>query len=253
MLSRFCKFIVFGVFLGISCRVNAARLDISRLTSDGEFSATLGAAFRSGLNSAGTHQINAKAGRIRERALDLAYTPTSDLTLVFSTNNSYSDSQLGFLYKLIKYDILKLDIMADYGIAWTKNAQTHSRYGNNNFDFGGRITGRWINWQWSFVVSPQFVWAEPANFWNINTDIQLMYYLYEELATNLKFEFDILEIQRPRTKYDKSVLLGVTYNFTHKVSAQPFVKYHFRTQEFRNTFISYYDWWEIGLNVSAQF
>lgn len=40
--------------------------------------------------------------------------------------------------------------MADYGIAWTKNAKTDVRLGNNNFDFGMRVHG---------IALQDFQWA----------------------------------------------------------------------------------------------
>lgn len=246
---------LFG-FIGLFApfTANAARLDVSRLTQDGEFSASFGAAFVSGRNNSGDAQTDFSAGRVRELSLDLDYTFADDWTVAFTTDNDYADSQVGIRYKILKTVPLKLDAIADYGIAWTKDSVTDVRLGDNNIKAGLRIHGvAWDDFQWSFKAMGQFVFAEPANFWNVNLDLQAMYYFRPCMATLVEFEYDFLQISRPTTLYDRSVSVGVVYNMSETASVNPYVKYHFKTANANDDKTNGDDYWKIGLQFSVEF
>lgn len=247
---------IFFVFCSLCVGVaNAARMDVSRLTVQDEFSATFGTYFKSGFNKQGNHQTNFGAGRVDVDELVLEYTPTDAATLRVSVGeNDYSDVQVGVRYKLITSKPLRLDFLADYGMAWTKDANFGNRFGNNNADAGLHVHGVvFDDWQWAFSAIGQFVLADDGNFWNINLSAELMYYLNPKLALSGEFDFNFLQIKRPDTWYDKELELGLVYNVTRHVSINPFVAYHFKTANYETDFMSYYDYWKIGVDMSAQF
>lgn len=255
MLIKYIKIIVLPVAV-VFCvmNANAARLDVSRLTQSGEFSASFGAAFKTGANSDGTAQTDFMSGRVHELSLDLDYTFLDDWTVSFSTDNDYADSQVGIKWKWVTNQAFKLDLMADYGIAWTKNTKTDVRLGNNNFDFGARIHGvAWRDFQWALKVMGQFVFADPQNFWNINLTAEAMYYFRADMATKVEFEYDFNEISAPVTQYDRSVEFGVIYNMSDTASVHPYIKYHFKNANADNDIDAPDDFWKIGLEFSVEF
>ena len=65
--------------------LHAARLDISRIKRENEFSVTVGTHYQTGLNAARTHQTDFKSGNIDADSFNLSYTPTENLSLVFTT------------------------------------------------------------------------------------------------------------------------------------------------------------------------
>ncbi len=243
---------IFGLFAGAA---NAARLDVSRLTLQDEFSATFGAYYNTGMTDSGDSQTDFGAGRIDELGLGVAYTPTENLTLSFGVGtNNYSDSQVGMQYKLFKSAPFKLDFLANYGIAWTKSAGTDDRFGNNNAAAGFRIHGvAWENFQWAFSAMGQYIWADPSNFWNVNLTAQAMYYFCPDIAATLQFDFNFLEIEEPKTLYDKTISAGIVYNLSSVSSINPFIEYHFHTQDYQNSYVSYYNYWQIGITLSTEF
>lgn len=103
MLIKYIKIIVLPVAV-VFCvmNANATRLDVSRLTQSGEFSASFGAAFKTGANSDGTAQTDFMSGRVHELSLDLDYTFLDDWTVSFSTDNDYADSQVGIKWKWVQ-------------------------------------------------------------------------------------------------------------------------------------------------------
>lgn len=230
---------------------HAARLDISRLKQPGEFSASFGPEFITGDRAGG--QTDFAAGRIKQLSLVLNYTPTENLTLTFDTDNNYSDSEIGFEYKLIKSDTIKLNVIANYGIAWTRASDTHDRFGENNFDGGMRVHGVLCDFQWSFQAMGQFVFDDPDNFWNINLTAQAMYYFHPDIATMLEFDYNILQIARPKTLYDRAISLGIIYNFNETSSINPYIKFHFKTRDYQYQINNGNDYWKIGVQLSIEF
>lgn len=245
---------VVGIFFVYMTGANAARLDVSRITQQDEFSATFGAKFTSGLDKGGGSQTDFDAGRVDEISLDLAYTFTPNGTITFSTDNNYSDSEVGIVWKLHKTEPLKIDFISDYGIAWTKNSNSGARFGENNVDAGFRIHGvAWCDFQWALQTMGQYVWADAGNFWNINMTLQTMYYFRPDMATTIELDYDILQINRPRTLYDRSITAGVVYNITETASVNPYVKYHFETKHGEYDLINPQNYWEIGAAFSTEF
>ncbi len=247
-------FLIFTVcyIAGYSC-AHAARLDVSHISQSGEFSASFGAAFKTGANRDNTTQTDFLSGRVHELSLDLDYTFLDDWTISFSTDNDYSDSQIGVKWKLIKFHELKIDFMADYGIAWTKNAKTDVRLGNNNFDFGMRVHGIALqDFQWAVKIMGQFVFAEPKNFWNINLTAEAMYYFHPDIAAKFEFEYDFNQISAPITQYDRTIHFGIIYNMSNIASVHPYVKYHFKTDTADNNYIPD-NFWKIGAEFSVEF
>ena len=156
---------------------HAGIFDVSRLTEDKEFSATFGAEFKTGANKDGTGHDDVKSGNIDDVGMEIDYTFLDDWTVSFSTSNDYADSQVGLSYKVLTNKGFKLDLSADYGIAWTKNAKTNQRIGNNNVDAAFRIHGIAGDlFQWAAKVTGTFVFAEPKNFWNVGLTLEGMYY-----------------------------------------------------------------------------
>ena len=233
--------------------LHAARLDISRIKRENEFSVTVGAYYQTGLNATRTHQTDFKSGNIDADSFNLSYTPTENLSLVFTTANNYSDAAVGAQYKLIKTHALKLTATADYGFAWTHNASDDDRLGNNNVLFGLRVDGVAGAFQWATSVRGQYVWDTPDDFWNIKLVAQAMYYFVPDLAVQLEFDFDFLQINLRDMMYDKTLIAGLVYNFTPTVAINPYAQYHFRTAEYETNFVSYYDYFQIGISLSAQF
>ncbi len=228
--------------------------DVSRLTEDGEFSATFGAAFKTGMNKEGTARDDFSSGTIEELGFELDYTFLSDWTVSFSTGNDYSDSQVGLSYKVLTHNGFKLDLSADYGIAWTKDAQTDKRIGNNNFDAGVRIHGiAGDAFQWAAKVTGQFVFAEPKNFWNTALTLEAMYYFSDAIAAKTEVNFAFKEIKEPVTLYDRDIKLGVVYNMSRNASVHPYVKYHFKTKNSEHNDIKPDDNWKIGAEFSVVF
>lgn len=228
--------------------------DVSRLTEDGEFSATFGAAFKTGMNKEGTASDDFASGSVEELGFELDYTFLSDWTVSFSTGNDYANSQVGLSYKVLTYDGFKLDLSADYGIAWTKNAKTDERIGDNNFDASIRIHGiAGDAFQWAAKVTGQFVFAEPKNFWNLGLTLEGMYYFSDALAAKTEFNFKFKEIEAPVTLYDRSIKLGVVYNMSENASVHPYIKYHFKTKNSEHSAILPDDDWKLGAEFSVVF
>lgn len=253
MIMRFS--IVFIALLFAFCTTaHAYRLDISRLTQDGEFSATFGFAFKSGKNKSGTSHTNWGAGRIDDTGVELDYTFADDWTVSFSNSNDYSDAQIGMKYKIIKTFPLKLDIMADYGFAFTKNADTDRRIGNNNVDAGFRIHGvAWGDFQWAFKVTGQYVWANPFDFWNLHLTGELMYYFMKKSAAIVKYQYDFSQINKPGEVQHTAATVGMVYNMSDRASVHPYLKYHFKTTDTRSRRRAYDDYWKLGIEFSVQF
>lgn len=231
----------------------AARLDISRIKRQDEFSVTVGAYYQTGLNATNTHQTDFSAGNIDADSFDLSYTPTENLSLIFTTSNDYADAQAGVQYKLIARHLIKLTAVADYGFAWTHNAATDNRLGNNNVLAGLRVDGVAGPFQWAVSARGQYVWMTPRDFWNIKLVAQVMYYFLPDLATQLEFDFDFLQINLSDVMYDKTLTAGLVYNFTKNISVNPYAEYHFHTADYQTNYVSYYDYFQIGLSLSAQF
>lgn len=228
--------------------------DVSRLTEDGEFSATFGAAFKTGMNKEGTASDDFASGSVEELGFELDYTFLSDWTVSFSTGNDYANSQVGLSYKVLTYDGFKLDLSADYGIAWTKNAKTDERIGDNNFDASIRIHGiAGDAFQWAAKVTGQFVFAEPKNFWNLGLTLEGMYYFSDALAAKTEFNFKFKEIEAPVTLYDRSIKLGVVYNMSENASVHPYIKYHFKTKNSEHSAVLPDDDWKLGAEFSVVF
>ena len=228
--------------------------DVSRLTEDGEFSATFGAAFKTGMNKEGTASDDFASGSVEELGFELDYTFLSDWTVSFSTGNDYSDSQVGLSYKVLTYDGFKLDLSADYGIAWTKNAKTDERIGDNNFDASIRIHGiAGDAFQWAAKVTGQFVFAEPKNFWNLGLTLEGMYYFSDALAAKTEFNFKFKEIEAPVTLYDRSIKAGIVYNMSDNASVHPYIKYHFKTKNSEHSAVLPDDDWKLGAEFSVVF
>jgi len=251
MRKRFYKYCFVLAFMPAAS--HAARLDISRIKRENEFSVTVGAYYETGLNATATHQTDFKSGQIDTDSFDLSYTPTENLSLVFTTSNNYADAAVGVQYKLIKYDSIKLTAMADYGFAWSHDAVTDNRLGNNNVLAGLRVDGVAGAFQWGASARMQYVWAQARDFYNIKLVAQAMYYFVPDLAVQVEFDFDFLQINLSDVLYDKTLTAGLVYNFTRAVSVNPFVEYHFRTAEYQTDYMSYYDYFQIGVALSAQF
>lgn len=251
MHKRFYKYCLILAFMPVVA--NAARLDISRIKRENEFSVTVGAYYETGLNAARTRQTDFKSGQVDTDSFDLSYTPTENLSLVFTTSNDYADAAVGVQYKLIKYDSIKLTAIADYGFAWSHDAATDDRLGDNNVLAGMRVDGVAGAFQWGASARVQYVWAVPDDFYNIKLVAEAMYYFVPDLAVQLEFDFDFLQINLSDVLYDKTLTVGMVYNFTRAVSVNPFVEYHFRTAEYQTDYMSYYDYFQIGVALSAQF
>ncbi|MCM1294664.1 MAG: hypothetical protein NC311_03825 [Muribaculaceae bacterium] len=238
----------------VSGVAHAARLDVSRLTQSGEFSATFGVAFESGASRGGHSQTDWGAGRIRQTDLELDYTFAEDWTVLFSTSNDYADAEIGAKYKILKTFPLKLDVLADYGFAFTKYADSGRRIGANNVDMGFRVHGiAWRNLQWAFKPVAQYVWDEPFDFWNVNLTAELMYYVCNSTALNLKYEYDFVQIGKSGELQHSGATLGMVYNMSDTASLHPYLKYHFRTTNVRPHWRAYDDYWKMGIEFSVQF
>lgn len=234
--------------------VNAGIFDVSRLTENGEFSATFGAEFKTGKNKEADANDDFASGTVDELGLEVDYTFLNDWTVSFSTGNDYSDSQVGLSYKILTDKGFKLDFSTDYGIAWTKNAETNERIGNNNIDAAFRIHGIIGDaWQWAAKVSGQFVFAEPKNFWNIGFTFEGMYYFSVNMAVKTELNFSFKEIENPVTLYDRSIKLGAVYNMSDTSAIHPFIKYHFKTKNSEHSYILPDDHWSIGAEFSVSF
>lgn len=253
MWLRFYKYCFYCALVLMPSVLHAARLDISRIKRENEFSVTVGTYYQTGLNSTHTRQTDFKSGNIYADSFNLSYTPTENLSLVFTTGNDYSNAAVGAQYKLIKTHALKLTATADYGFAWTNNASDDSRLGNNNVLAGLRVDGVVGAFQWATSVRGQYVWDTPDDFWNIKLVAQVMYYFVADLAGQVEFDFDFLQINLNDVMYDKTLTAGLVYNFTQAVAVNPYVQYHFRTAEYETNFVSYYDYFQIGVSLSAQF
>ena len=245
----------FSLLVFYPCVLNAKGIsDVSRLTEDKEFSATFGAEFKTGANKSDTGHDDIASGSIDELGVEINYTFLDDWTFSFSTGNDYADSQVGLSYKVLTNDGFKLDLSADYGIAWTKNAKTDERIGDNNFDFGVRIHGiTGEAFQWAAKITGQFVFADPKNFWNVNFAIEGMYYFSAALATKMEFNFKFKEIENPVTLYDRSIKAGLVYNMSDNASVHPYVKYHFKTKNSDHSEILPDDDWKFGAEFSVVF
>ena len=211
MLNKKIFIISFSLLFLYPCFSNAKGIsDVSRLTEDKEFSASFGAEFKTGANKSGTGHDDISSGTIDELGVGISYTFLNDWTVSFGTGNDYADSQVGLSYKVLTYDGFKLDLSADYGFAWTKNANTNERIGDNNIDAGIRIHGiAGDAFQWAAKVTGQFVFAEPQNFWNLGITLEGMYYFSNALAVKTEFNFKFKEIEMPVTLYDRSIKAGV--------------------------------------------
>lgn len=253
MCLRFYKYCFCGALVLMTGASYAARLDISRVKRENEFSVTVGTYYQTGLNATRTRQTDFQSGNIEADSFNLSYTPTENLSLVFTTSNDYSDAAVGAQYKLIKSDAFKLTATADYGFAWMHNADNDNRLGNNNVLSGFRVDGVVGAFQWATSVRAQYVWDVPDDFWNIKLVTQAMYYFVPDLAVQLEFDFDFLQINLNDVMYDKTLTLGLVYNFTKSVAVNPYLEYHFRTAEYETDFVSYYDYFQIGVSLSAQF
>lgn len=247
-------YLCFIVFLVTPVTSYAARLDVSRLTQSGEFSATFGAAFESGQTKNGHARTDWGAGRISQTDLELDYTFADDWTISFSTGNDYSDAEIGMKYKILKTFPLKLDIVSDYGFAFTKNAQTDRRIGANNIDAGFRVHGiAWRNLQWAFKPVVQYVWTDPSNFWNVKLTGELMYYFMQTMAAITKYEYSFVQIGQDGELQHSAATLGLVYNMSDVASLHPYLKYHFRTTNVRPHWREYDDYWKLGIEFSVQF
>ena len=245
---------IISLFVLVPATVNAGIFDVSRLTEDGEFSATFGAEFKTGKNKAGDANDDFASGTVDELGLEIDYTFLNDWTVSFSTGNDYSDSQVGLSYKILTNKGLKLDFSTDYGIAWTKNAETNERIGNNNIDAAFRIHGIAGDvFQWAAKVSGQFVFAGPKNFWNIGLTLEGMYYFSANMAIKTELNFVFKEIEAPITLYKRSIKLGTVYNMSDTAAVHPYVKYHFKTKNSEHSEILPDDTWSIGAEFSVAF
>lgn len=252
------KFVIIVSFVSLGLYPNFLNAkgisDVSRLTEDKEFSATFGAEFKTGANKSGTGHDNIASGTIDELGVGISYTFLNDWTVSFSTGNDYANSQVGLSYKVLTYDGFKLDLSADYGIAWTKNAKTDERIGDNNFDASIRIHGiAGDAFQWAAKVTGQFVFAEPKNFWNLGLTLEGMYYFSDALAAKTEFNFKFKEIEAPVTLYDRSIKLGVVYNMSENASVHPYIKYHFKTKNSEHSAVLPDDDWKLGAEFSVVF
>lgn len=228
--------------------------DVSRLTENNEFSATFGAEFKTGANKSGTGHDDIASGNIDDIGMEIDYTFLDDWTVSFSTSNDYADSQVGISYKVLTNKGFKLDLSADYGIAWTKNAKTNERIGNNNVDAAFRIHGIAGDiFQWAAKVQGTFVFAEPKNFWNVGLTLEGMYYFAANLATKVELHFGLKEIDTPVTLYDRSIKAGVVYNMSETASVHPYIKYHFKTKNIEHSAILPDDYWKFGAEFSVVF
>lgn len=252
-MKKISVFII-TVFAFSSFSARAGILDVSRLTEDGEFSASFGAAFKTGANKAGDAQDDISSGTVEELGLEIDYTFLEDWTLSFATGNDYSDSQIGLSYKILTNNGFKLDFSTNYGIAWTKDAKTDKRIGNNNIDAGFRIHGIAGDvFQWAAKITGQFVFAEPKNFWNAGLILEGMYYFSPDLATKVELKFAFKEIEQPVTLYDRAIKVGVVYNMSNNASVHPYLKYHFKTKNSDHSDILPDDVWEFGTEFSVMF
>lgn len=245
----------FILFLLFPWTVKAAGIaDVSRLTQNNEFSASFGAEFKTGANKSGTGHDDIASGTIDDIGMGLSYTFLDDWTVSFSTSNDYADSQVGISYKVLTYEGFKLDLETNYGIAWTKNAKTDERIGDNNIDAAVRIHGiAGDAFQWAAKVRGAFVWAEPKNFWNWGLTLEGMYYFSADWATKIELNFAFKEINAPITLYDRSIKLGAVYNITDNSAVHPYVKYHFKTKNSEHSEIKPDDDWKFGAEFSVIF
>lgn len=248
------KFSVFLFMLVICGAAHAARLDVSRLTQPGEFSASFGAAFETGNNNTNQNQRDFRSGRIKTLGTELDYTfGGGDWTASFSTDNDYADAQVGLKWKMVKRQSIKLDFHTDYGFAWTHNAGDHARLGYNNIDVAARVHGVAGNFQWAFKLSPQYVWAAPKNFWNIGSKIEAMYYICTDTAIKADLDYGVIQIGMAPTLQDRTTSLGLIYNMSETSSINPYVKYHFKTRNSHHQVTNGDDYWKIGIQFSVQF
>ena len=233
---------------------HAGIFDVSRLTEDKEFSATFGAEFKTGANKDGTGHDDVKSGNIDDVGMEIDYTFLDDWTVSFSTSNDYADSQVGLSYKVLTNKGFKLDLSADYGIAWTKNAKTNQRIGNNNVDAAFRIHGIAGDlFQWAAKVTGTFVFAEPKNFWNVGLTLEGMYYFTMNFAVKAEFHFGLKEIDNPVTLYNRSIKFGGVYNMSENAAVHPYIEYHFKTKNSEHSEIMPDDYWKVGAEFSVVF
>ena len=248
------KVLFFVICMAVCGAANAARLDVSRLTGPGEFSASFGAAFETGNNNTNKNQRDFHSGRIKTLGTELDYTfGNGDWTASFSTDNDYADAQVGLKWKLLKHRALKIDFHSDYGFAWTHNAGDHARLGYNNVDVAARVHGVICDFQWAVKVAPMYVWARPKNFWNIDTTLEVMYYIWTNTALKAELEYDVIQIDAPTTLQDRTTSLGLIYNMSSTASVNPYVNYHFKTRNGRNQVTNGDNYWKIGIQFSVQF
>lgn len=249
------KIFAFALILSFYTSFSKANiLDVSRISEDGEFSASFGAAFKTGKNKFADANDDFRSGTIEDLGVELDYTFLEDWTISFSTSNNYADSQVGLSYKILTDKGLKLDFSTNYGIAWTKDAVTKERIGANNIETAFRVHGIMGDiFQWAVKVSSQFVFDDPDNFLDLGLTIEGMYYYSENMAVKTELHASFDKIDSGLIWYDRSIKLGAVYNMTEAASVHPFVKYHFKTKNSHHSDILPDDYWELGTEFSVAF
>lgn len=255
MKSNFIfKIFVLLATIFLATNAFAGSADISKMRNKGDWSTIFGAKYTTGMNEKETSQTDFSAGRIASDNFYLDYTFHDKWTVSFDTDNNYSDSELGIQWVLVKTLPFKLELMGDWGIALTKNAKTDDRFGENNFVFGFNTHGIFSKiFQWYIEATGQYVFADPDNFWTINLSFQGMSYFTKNLAASLAFDYNFLQIGRPKTLFDRSLTLGLIYNITNKISVNPNVQFHFKTKNEKYNLMNSQDYWQIALDFSINF
>ncbi|MCL1902367.1 MAG: hypothetical protein FWG18_01920 [Alphaproteobacteria bacterium] len=152
-----------------------------------------------------------------------------------------------------------LDLIAKYGIAWTKEAATDTRLGNNNVQAGFRMYGDEGRFQWAVQALGQWVLMEDGfdDMWNILARAEVEFEIVEKVGLNLSGNYNFINLSEDNGApviYDRSAALGVVIDVQPGVAAiQPYMAYHFQTANGDDSTTLNNNFWQFGVKFGVQF
>ncbi|MCL2538592.1 MAG: hypothetical protein FWF34_01025 [Alphaproteobacteria bacterium] len=234
--------------------------------------------FQTGSNAAQTNETRWQAGDFQVGDVSIRYGILDQLFVSVEVANNdgfglnsytgavgqFANPEIGVNWQMWRpAKSFAIDLIGKYGIAWTKDALTEQRIGENNLQAGLRVYGDEGRFQWAAQGISQWAFLQSGSMfehdslWNALFKLELEYEVVQKVGLKFEGNYNIYNADKSSgipIIYDRGVQFGVIFDVAPGVAAlQPYVAYHFQTANSENSQTANNDFWQVGLKFGVQF
>jgi len=179
---------------------------------------------------------------------------------------NFANPELGINWQVFGSKAFSIDVIGKYGMALTSMdiGGEDLRIGMNNFQAGARIYGEAGQFQWAVQALGQYVLLQDliADELEIDAFTNLLLQAEAQHAFNANYaikggvNYDVIKFSGEDLYiYNRSVTIGMPYNFSETSSMMPYLSYHFKSVmtydgDDRKLFDNYF---QIGTKFAVRF